>query len=103
MNDGNYDSGMVMRMAAKLQGFMTTSSVYNEHIITTKHIHLLPRFTVLILNAYDDGYDAAEHSWCDVWCGLVLECSHFTERGREWVVCVCVAGLESMIEGEAVL
>ena len=40
--------------------------VYYEPIITAEHIHLAPQYTALILNAHDDGYDTAEHSWCDV-------------------------------------
>lgn len=38
---------------------MMLCSVYYEHIIMAEHIHL-PQFTVLILNAYDDGHDTAE-------------------------------------------
>lgn len=57
---------MGMHMATKLKSFMMLCSVYYEHIITAEDIHPLPEFTVLILNAYDDGYDTAEHSWCDV-------------------------------------
>lgn len=61
-----YDPSTVMQMATKLQSFMILRSSSYEHIITAEHIRLLPQFTVLILNAYDDGDDTAEHSWCDV-------------------------------------
>lgn len=77
---------------------MSSKALRYERIITAEHVCLLPQFTVLIFDPYDDCYDTAERSWCDVQSGLVLECSHFTERGREWVV-----GLERMTQREEVL
>lgn len=53
-------------MVTKLLSFMMLCSVSYDHIITAEHIHLLHQFTVLVLNTYDDGYDTALHSWCDV-------------------------------------
>lgn len=45
---------------------MSSKALRYERIITAEHVRLLPQFTVLIFDPYDDCYDTAERSWCDV-------------------------------------